>query len=42
MLRSLCSGLQGAKVKPQFPISAVVTPKSKDGEAKLSHVNCAS
>ena len=36
------NGLQGAIVNPQLPIIAVVTPKSNEGDARLSHVSCAS
>src|SRR5882672_7970383 len=42
IVRSRCSGLHGAMVKPQLPMTTVVTPLLGDGVAKLSQVSCAS
>ncbi len=42
MITSRCCGRQGAMVKPQLPITTVVTPSAVDGVAKGSHVSCAS
>jgi hypothetical protein len=39
---SRSAGLHGAMVKPQLPISAVVTPREGDGETIGSQVTCAS
>ena len=42
MMRSRWDGRQGAIVKPQLPITTVVTPRAVDGVAKASHVSWAS
>jgi hypothetical protein len=42
MVISRSAGLQGAIVKPQLPITAVVTPSAGDGRTYGSHVICAS
>ena len=42
MVRSRSAGLQGAMVKPQLPITAVVTPSAGEGSTKGSQVICAS
>ena len=42
MIRSRFWGRQGAMVKPQLPMTTVVTPSDVDGVAKGSQVSCAS
>jgi len=42
MMRSRSPGRQGAMVKPQLPITAVVTPSCGEGEHHGSQVTCAS
>ncbi len=41
-MRSRCAGWQGAIVKPQLPITTVVTPRAVEGVAYGSQVSCAS
>ena len=42
MVSSRSAGRQGAMVKPQLPITAVVTPSAGEGSTKGSQVICAS
>ena len=42
IVRSRSAGLQGAIVKPQLPMTAVVTPSCGEGSANGSQVSCAS
>lgn len=42
IVRSRSCGRQGAMVKPQLPITAVVTPSAGEGQAKASQVSWAS
>jgi len=41
-MMSRCCGRQGAMVKPQLPITTVVTPSDEEGVAKGSQVSWAS
>jgi hypothetical protein len=41
-VRSRSPGRHGAIVKPQLPMTTVVTPSATDGVANESHVSCAS
>ena len=42
MVISRSAGLHGAIVKPQLPMTAVVTPSVGEGRTYGSHVTCAS
>ena len=42
MMRSRSAGRHGAMVKPQLPITAVVTPSAGEGDTHGSQVSCAS
>ncbi len=42
MISSRSAARHGAIVKPQLPITAVVTPRAGEGEASGSQVSCAS
>jgi hypothetical protein len=41
-VRSRSGERQGAIVKPQLPMTTVVTPSAEEGVANGSHVSCAS
>ena len=40
--KSRSCGLAGARLKPQLPMTTVVTPCQLDGEHDGSNINCAS